>query len=104
MCANTQDYENVDPKPATMNLVDDKGSCLICSLIFDECLCLYYPAFGLVYMQAELHPGLTESRRPRFLAQMIHAHRDAVKAHSLAEAQTQSVLCLGCVNCNPSSD
>ena len=104
MCANTIENENINLKPATVNLVHDKGSCLICSLDSGECLCLYCPAFGPVYMQAELQLRLTENPRPRFLAQILHAHRDAVRAHSLAEAQTQSLLCPGCVNCTPNSD
>ena len=92
MCNNTQEYENVDLKTATMNPDHDECSCTDC------------PAFGPVCTRAGLHLRLTESPRPRFLAQMLHVHRDAVRAHSLAKALTQSLLFLECVNCTPSSD
>ena len=86
MYGNTQDDESIDLKPATVNLVHDKSLGLICSLLSDESLYLFCPAYGPVYMQARLHPGLTENGRPRLLTEMLHAHQDAVRAHSLAKA------------------
>ena len=100
MYTTTQDHENVDLKPATVKLVHDKSLGLICSLVSNECLCLYC----LGYIPARLHPGLTKNRRPRLLAEKLHAHQDKVRAYSPADAQTQSLLCLRCANCNPSTD
>ena len=102
----TQDHENVDLKPAmasldietsslvheTTNLVHDASSGLICSLVSN----------GPVYMRARLQHGLTENGGPRLLAEMLHAHQNAVIAYSLADAHTQSLRCLVCVNCTPS--
>ena len=100
MYATTQDHKNIDLKPATMNLVHDESSGLNCSLVSNECSCLYCPD----YLRERLHPGLTKNRRLRLLAQMLHAHQDEVRAYSPADTQTQSLLCPGCVNCVPSSD
>ena len=111
-----QDHENIDLKPATvildidtsslvhetLPLVHNESSGLICILVSDESLCLICPAYDPVYLRARLQPGLIENGRPRLLAEMLHGHQNAVRAYSLAEAHTQSLRCLGCVNCAPS--
>ena len=76
MHATTQECENVDLMPTTMNL----GS--------NECLWVY----SSVYMQPRLLPGLSKDRHLKLCPKFLRAHQDKVKGCNPADTQ-----CTGCV-------
>ena len=67
--ATTQDRDNVDLMPATMNLVSNEW------------------LDSLVYTQPRLCPGLTKERRLDLCAEFLRAHQDKVMGCSPAYAQ-----------------
>ena len=82
-------YENIDIKPATASLdvettslkhetyslVSNKSSFLSC-LAYNEST------------RTRLQPGLTEDRRPSFIAEILHIHQEEVRAYIRADAHT----------------
>ena len=83
MYTTTQERDNADLMPATMNLV------------FNECSWVY----SLVYMQPRLRPGLSKDKRLKLCFEFLRAHQDKMKGCSPADAQ-----CTVCVYCFHSSD